>query len=65
MALELRSCVCLPNQVDPVLLKKPVTNVGSILLAELVAINMTIQYMGSDFLSIQLNNIDVPDVAIL
>ena len=49
----LGACICLPNQTEPVMLKRPVTNRGSILLGELIAILMAlefaqIEYTGKD-----------------
>ena len=46
-------CIYLPNQTEPVMLKRPVTNRGSILLGKLIAILMAlefahIEYTGKD-----------------
>ena len=48
----LGACVYLPNQTEPVMLKRPVTNRGSILLGELITFLMgefvQIEYTGKD-----------------
>ena len=49
----LGACIYLPNQTEPVMLKRPVTNRGSILLGKLIAILMAsefaqIEYTGKD-----------------
>ena len=39
------ACLFVPGPSDPVMLKQPVSNRGSILLGELVAIKIAIQYI--------------------
>ena len=39
------ACIFVPNQTEPVSLKRPVTNRGSILLGELVAILMVLDLL--------------------
>ena len=38
------ACIFVPSQTEPVRLKRPVTNRGSILLGELVAILMALEF---------------------
>ena len=38
------ACIFVPNETEPVELKRPVTNRGSILLRELVAILMALEF---------------------
>ena len=38
------ACIFIPNQTEPVRLKRPVTNRGSILLGELVAILRALEF---------------------
>ena len=42
------ACIFIPNDTEPVMLKRPVTNRGSILLGELVAILMALEFALSE-----------------
>ena len=42
------ACIFIPNDTEPVMLKRPVTNRGSILLGELVAILMALEFAQSE-----------------
>ena len=45
----LGACIYLPNQTEPVMLKRPVTKRGSILLGELIAILMELEFVQSEY----------------
>ena len=45
----LGACIYLPNQTEPVMLKRPVTNRGSILLGELIAILMELEFVQIEY----------------
>ena len=54
------SCIFMPHQENPVCLKKPVSNHSSILLGELVAIHMTLDYLNTEIQKSQ----SIPDIHI-
>ena len=45
----LGACIYLPNQTEPVMLKRPVTNRGSILVGELIAILMALEFVQFEY----------------
>ena len=53
------ACIFLPNKVEPVMLKRPVTNRGSILLGELVAILMSLEFAQAEQRKRQIHGITI------
>ena len=53
------ACIFVPNQTEPVRLKKPVTNRGSILLGELEAILMALEFAQSEHRNRQIHGITI------
>ena len=45
----LGACIYLPNQTEPVMLKRTVTNRGSILLGKLIAILMALEFVQIEY----------------
>ena len=57
--LWIRGLYFVPNETEPVKLKRPVTNRGSILLGELVAILMTLEFAQSEHRKRQIHGITI------
>ena len=53
------ACIFIPNQTEPVRLKRPVTNRGSILLGELVAILMALEFAQIEYRKRQVHGITI------
>ena len=53
------ACIFVPNQTEPVRLKRPVTNRGSILLGEVVAILMAFEFAQSEHRKRQIHGITI------
>ena len=53
------ACIFVPNQTEPVRMKRPVTNRGSILLGELVAILMALEFAQSEHRKRQIHGITI------
>ena len=53
------SCIFVPNETEPVMLKRPVTNRGSILLGELIAILMALEFAQSEHKKRQIHGITI------
>ena len=53
------ACIFIPNDTEPVMLKRPVTNRGSILLGELVAILMALEFAQSEQRKRQIHGITI------
>ena len=53
------ACIYLPNQTEPVMLKRPVTNRGSILLGELIATLMALEFAQIEYRKRQLYGITI------
>ena len=53
------ACIFVPNETEPVMLKRPVTNRGSILLGELIAILMALEFAQSEHKKRQIHGITI------
>ena len=53
------ACIFVPNETEPVMLKRPVTNRGSILLGELIAIFMALEFAQSEHKKRQIHGITI------
>ena len=53
------ACIFIPNQTEPVSVKRPVTNRGSILLGELVAILMALEFAQIEYRKRQVHGITI------